>query len=307
MKHLLSYKLFEDRAQLEIPFGGKDPLHDKPDHVHIKDALESMHSMDPRQFKSSDKLERAWQEAYPKALEIFKRNPAEEGSNDVILDFVKDHYREDIWNKHIPQWVANYVENNHQQDLKKFGVDYMAYVRAMEKFGVEESLNPKGQQLLDARYKEVFDHNLEKNGIYRAISNSYKKNGGLIDVWRAINYRKGDSAKDLFEEITGRYKGVGFFWSWKRQGAVVYWMAERGGTQVIMHGKVRIDDVDWMSTIYKGSYFLNNEDEIALHEETGMVLINSFELEGKTVSLDYPVVVSTGKHSYHGGFNKEAA
>jgi hypothetical protein len=303
MKHLLTYKLFEDRAQLEIPFGGIDPLHGKPEHVHIKDALESLRSMDPRQFKSTMKLERAWEEAYPKALEIFKRNPAEEGTNDVVTDFIKDNWQQDIWAKNVPVLVRQMEDDN--TDHKRKEEKYATYINVTERLGIEEALNKKGLQLLDQRYKEVFDRNLDKNGVYKAILLSYKKNGGLIDVWRAINYRKGASARDLYEEILGKYKGVGFFWSWKRQGAIVYWMADRGGTQVVMHGRVRVDDVDWMSTIYKGSYYLRSEDEIALHEETGKVMISSFEMEGKAVRLDTPVVVSTGKHAYHGGFNKE--
>jgi len=291
----------EDRAQYEIPFehpGAEPSLHDKPLHVHVIDALESMDVMpDVHKYYSRMDLGEAWDEAYPKALEIYKRNlevgQYENPEDDPDMSFIMDNWKDDdVWSDVAKEFVAG-KEKSHG--------DYRDYLEAVEHIGEEGSFTKVGMERLDAERDDAFSRSIEKNGIREAVERSYDSNAaGLIDIWRAVLIRKSDSAEDVFEDITKRFGGVGFYWSWKRDGAIVYHMAQRGGTSVKFRGKVRVEDIDWTSTIYKASYFLNNEDEVTINEGDGLIMIESVSFTGKEVALDSPVVVPTGRYVYHG-------
>jgi hypothetical protein len=131
---------------------------------------------------------------------------------------------------------------------------------------IRDGLNTKGIKKYDeferARLKDVFD-----DGVYdfQCEVNDKNTEDGLINVWRVITYNKAeinldDIAKDEYHDILDR-GCVGEYWSWDEDAAAPH-CGSGGGIDLILHGRVKPEYVDWVSTVYKNIYAFKEESEI---------------------------------------------
>lgn len=90
---------------------------------------------------------------------------------------------------------------------------------------------------------------------------------GNMYVERAIKlsgYNIGDAiGDDMFYDLIDRYQdNVGGCWSWKKGRAMAYCGDSAGGSSILIRGWIRLDDIDWVETVYINSYNMNSECEI---------------------------------------------
>lgn len=273
MKYLQS--IFEYRKQLELPFQGKDPLHDKPIHVHVIDALKDIKiNKDPDNYKTSNSninhyinknMEQGFEKfkyddlMYTEPLEDFMINlfPPNDYEELYNHDFLEQLKNDDIIND-IPQVIGNFNCEN----LNKY-------------------LTDEGIKIFENKVKrELYEDRLESSGFYDGI---LQDDDGLILIWRSVVFSKGNR-QDSYQNILD-YRGLGEFWSWDIEGAEAHWGQEVNGLELIIHAKVKPENVDWGETLYKNSYYLNYEMEINIKNKSN-VLVYMLSKPGSDNILD---------------------
>src|SRR3990172_2018637 len=209
MRRILTYRLFEDRRQMELPFG-KTPykkhqkareqsLSDKPTHVHVLDALQDMSVMPVEKYFSRKEFRAEWDKAYPKAVERFKDS-----------DLGKPEYMEFVgrnrpWDddEDDPIWKEKYLKDN-EWDFVHKPAERNVYsmiedvAEDLEQSGITVALTQKGAKTFDDFLGEFFGEQVEDNGVFYTVKDSYDKNG-LISVWREVDYAVEDEDKKAFK------------------------------------------------------------------------------------------------------------
>lgn len=303
MKYLLNFKLFEDRQQLEIPFDGKDPLHDKPTHVHVLDALKRLaedykkKGLTATNFETEVDWHDLWDENVKKAYLDWYEMEAMNGNDD--FEIVKsDMFRENL-PLHKPEFYnakfwRDFPETSgfttRDDYLGHFITDNWMENLTYELDDLENYLTPEGVKKLDQYYHQHYEYNLETHDPYYNIEDE----DGLIKIWQAVDYTKGKD-NDEFEEIM-KYQGVGVYWSWDEGVAFPHGGGSVGESTFILHGLVRPEDVFWTSTIWKNASNLRDEQEIEVNDEApiliyGLSTYNYRRTENKFLEIDPPLVV----------------
>jgi hypothetical protein len=303
--------IFEDRQQLEIPFhkkaGAAASVHDKPNHVHVLDALEDMNVMDPDKYHSVGDFRETWENSKDEAYEMFEKDPGDNWEGEYLYDFVAKY---EPWNDEDKVWNRKYVKEQEfdtETDINKV-VDEVTNTMKFDKdTDIKTVFTPHGRKVWNEFVREEFFERVDQNGVYDDVEYCYDHSDkGLIDVWRAVDYviEKGEKKmfKDIFVKITKGYRGAGVYWSWDEKSAQTYWGSSTGGKlSLTLCGRVSIEDVDWPDTIYKNGYYLKEEKEIRIKDK-GNVLIYGYKLgnEKKVIELETPFVVPAGGTSFGG-------
>lgn len=297
--------VFEDHRQEEIPFDKQDPIHGKPTHVHVIDALEDMNVMPAEQYRSTKNVSAEWKNAFSGALKMYTNYNQDLGEY-VYQEFTEQNKPWKDTSKN-PVWKKEFIKKEFPEVLKMMRQSGRAKMEETEndlkndigdkiQRGVTDALTPHGMEVWNEFLKNYFESEVENNDPLSAIEYSVDHNEhGLIDVWRAVDYviEKGDKRKfkDLYLQMMKKYKGVGTYWTWNKKKAETYWGSTAGDkVKLILYGKVAVQDVDWIDTIYKNGYNLREENEISIK---GNVLIYAIEDDktGKVIKLDTPSVV----------------
>jgi len=67
---------------------------------------------------------------------------------------------------------------------------------------------------------------------------------------------------------------------------------EVGGHTITLHGKVSVENVDWLETVTKATYDLKEEKEIKIKDKGNVMIIGYTDNKNdKEIILDEPVVV----------------
>lgn len=266
MKHIQSIN--EYRFQLEIPFDNKHPLHGKPAHVHLLDALKQIDTKkDPDDYYSTEDIEELWKENEKGARIMYDRDTDGNG------------YPYPVKDKFIRLFpISRFPEYYHVDETDDIDED-----------NIDSHLTDEGEKALDSVYSEYFDEVVDElGGKWQMIKN--QDENGLIHIYRAITLYK-NGWNDEFERIIKKYNGVGVYWSWCEDGAEPHSGGVSDKTFTI-YGKVKPEYVDWESTIYKSAYDLKDEKEVEVKYDAE-VLIYGIGKYGtsKFIELDPPIIV----------------
>jgi hypothetical protein len=296
MKHLLS--LNEFRNQLEIPFFDKHPLHGKPTHVHIIDALEDMANelkIKPEDYKSdwdTDSIVDAWNFKKKGAFREYQEHILYSIDNitDINYEFLNDY--------DVKTNVQDYIN---ETDITYFSEEIVDYVRAnpdcstqdiTEEFDLfnelRNYLSEDGFEIWkNESMEKTFDNKTDDFYALGTIKDEQTEEG-LIPIYRAISYTK-DEFVDTYHKIRS-FDAVGIFWSYEESGAEPH----NGGVDncFVLYGLVKPEYINWESTIYKSAYELNEEREIELNHDVPVLIYKIKEYRSKIeVKMRTPLVV----------------
>ena len=277
MRYLLNFKLFEDRQQLEIPFAGKDPLHDKPVHIHVLDALKRMSEEMKKDGLTANnfKTDENWQDYWDQNVNLAFLVWCEENINNEEIKAIEgdmfqeklplhypEYYNDEFW-QCFPETSGFTEENDY---IERFIADNFFGSLNYDIDDLSDYLTDKGQEKLDSYFKRQYEANLETHDPYYNIEDE----AGLIKIWRVVNYEKGNS-NDQFEEMI-KYQGVGVYWSWDEGAAYPHGGSNIGKDTFTLHGLVRPQDVFWENTIWKNASNLRDEQEIEVNEKAPILI-----------------------------------
>lgn len=268
MKHILT--LNEYRNQLQLPFDGKHPLHGKAVHMHIIDSLLHMgYVID----------------------DISKYSP----SNTHIISFITDEVEKEAMRMYIHEtdrispiatdlFFTTYPPDDYPEYYTNQDIEYL------DTENINIDLTPEGIKIME---NEILPEAFEEERNETDIEGELKDNQdeyGLINVWRAVEYHKGDEFKDEFEFATN-YKGVGIYWTYNEDGAQPYWN-KGGGKLFVLHGKVKPEDIDYEETVFKSVYDLKDEEEVVVKSGEDILIykLSDGHSDGE-VELKKPIVV----------------
>lgn len=285
MKHLLS--LNEFRNQLEIPFFDKHPLHGKPTHVHIIDALEDMArdlKINPENYTSewdTQSITDAWN--YKKRVAFLEYQghilESEDSVSDINYEFLNDY--------NVKTNVQDYIN---ETDITYFTEEIVDYVRenpdcAREDIITEFDLYNELRNYLsedgfeiwkNESMEKTFDNKTDDFSALSTIKDNQTEEG-LIPIYRAISYTK-DNFVDTYHKVRS-FNSVGIFWSFEESGAEPH----NGGVDncFVLYGLVKPEYINWESTIYKSAYELNEEREIELNNNVPVLIYKITEYRSK--------------------------
>ena len=93
-----------------------------------------------------------------------------------------------------------------------------------------------------------------------------------------------------FYKYKQEYGVVGEFWTWHEGRAEAY--CASSGETIVLIGKTRPEDVDWIESFTRNAYELNDECELYIGGES-LVQIEAIRLKDRTIRLPRPIVVPT--------------
>jgi hypothetical protein len=277
---ITKYKqFFEQRNQLEIPFDNKHPLHDKPDYVHIKDALLDI----GKEFNIDDynTYQDFWENFNNEKNQSEAKNYFYENILDGDYDFLQLSFLDDY---HIDGNEELYkVTEEELEEIKKEN----QYDNIPIDFEEEDILTDKGIKVyVDYKYNEHFEFLLNESDISTA---EFIDDYGLLTLYRAITFGK-SNAKDIYENIIS-YGKIGIFWSYIEDVAEAHNGSGEGDTW-ILEAKVRPECVNYVNTIYKSAYSLREECEIELLEDSEILITNIEHMSvNYSIPLENPILV----------------
>lgn len=280
MKYIKSIN--EYRNQLEIPFDDKHPLHDKPTHVHIVDSLLALSNKkkSPELYTSTANIKKLWDDNVDNGFKVYK-------SNDDIDIYL---YTETFIKKYPPTEFEQYYTSSFVKEFDDFDLDSIDDATAYN------ILSQKGQleMFSDEFMRIMFDTALKNSNVLEVITKNINNNG-LLPIWRAISYQRGE-----FSEVTGRYKdvyevavehnGIGIYWTFVQSKAHAYW-SKKIGEQFVIHAYVKPEYINWPLTIFKSAWDKNNEKEIEVKENVEVLIYKVTDESGVVIPLKKELVV----------------
>ena len=273
----------EYRNQLEIPFDDKHPLHDKPEHVDIVDAMITMNiskkypNFDDKNFYDySYYFHHFKKEAFEKWLEV----ESEGGGINLIHNFFynnSDYTDEEIY---IQEAISKLDFDNMDEDEIIIELCDNVY-KYLTKEGLEE-------------YKEfswnTFLEEIEDNlwGIEENIDEN-----GFLPIYRAMELNKSRSYDDtrsktfLYDTMTE--SNIGNCWTYddnmsfaKNNLSSVYYTFE---------GLISIDDINWVQTICRSGWTLKDEEEVYIDHGKPIKLVGIKNPDGKELKLPQGIII----------------
>ena len=295
---MFTYKKFKEineyRNQLEIPFDNKHPLHDKPDHVHLLDALMGM----TKKFLNVDDyfseytkndIGVFWEEYKKAAFEIFKHDSLGDNYPECLYKFL-ELYEPRSYPNYYNEEVNQYIEENPEAGKGDYNDadilrEFDLYDELPEHLSEEGEKIFKGDNFISMFFEDRFDQfdvewNLKKN-----ITDN-----GLIPIWRAVNYSAGEHL-DLYDNTVKNYNGVGIFWSFEEDGAQPH--GGGAGATYVLHGFVSPEHINWTDTIYKSAWYLNEEKEIELNEKSDVLIYKVTDQYENEIKFKKAMIIST--------------
>ena len=243
----------ELRKQLELPFEKGNGQTDKPAHVHFLDLIEDCKLKNISSFYSvsdaRDEIEKAVNSIGIEGLDFDQRTLIYQVYYDLDLldnlDLLSDEARDN--------------------DLS--GQDEI--VEVIYDLGLD-AFSEKGKQELKNKVFSIIYNMVEENG----LTNTDSDEDGLIEIWRLIDIGKTKNKQDLYKELKSEYKKrFGIYWTYDKNYAEAYW-SNGGDTKVLMHGKVRTNDVNWLETVKLNYGDLDQEHELRLKDKVPFQLLD---------------------------------
>ena len=297
MKHIFTYEeLSEKRSQLELPFDGNHPTHGKPAHVHVLDALEDLHvrGMSESNYKSNGATESEIKNNMSGAVKWLLDESAEvSGIGDWYFEFfaglnVDFEDADELGTVFKLDFLSDMLKEV-DPDL----YDISTYVKDSE-----------ADDMFTDEYKEHWEGFAKDHAEYLAsdavdaINDSFSENG-LVEVWRSVVYSKkidqtGEGFDDIYSAIVDGFGGVGIFWSWDENAAEAHWgySNDPGKKELVLHGMLRTQDIDWVETLYLNMYGLRDEKEVRTAQKARVMLLGMYSPEDKKyVEFETPFIV----------------
>lgn len=289
----------EDRQQMEIPFDGKHPIHDKPVHVHLMDALDDLAVMPATNYRSDEDLRDMIEQNIESTTARIISGKEEDSVSDLRYDFATENTPWDSPSLWKPSFRRDFNDSDSigelSDALSTFNIDSMSDV-----------LTKAGVAAWSEHLSAAVNDNVED--MIRYIE---QDEDGLIEIWRAVTFTKETdrgSYADVYNAITKGYGGIGVYWSWDEGAAEPHWGTTKDSVYITLHAKVRPEDVDWPETLYKNTYDLKDEREVRI-KDNSQVMVIGFEVlnadkgsvgqlknrkNGTYVALEQPKVVKVG-------------
>lgn len=289
MKHIKS--IYEYRYQLEIPFNPTaHPLHDKPLHVHVQDALKSIKGKEsPEHYYSNVNFEDIYVKAEKIALGLYTKGFDDDPDNDSseFYTLYSDSAYEFLENYSFEEYPEYYREEK-MEEIVEYGIELNEVSEIWDyiKDNIEDFLSEIGMKQLREMAEDKFGE--LSTVFFDEIDSRIIK--GTIPIWRAITFGKGDK-KDVYERII-EYKGIGEFWAWEEDKAEAHWGEWSDDYQeFIIHGYVKIENVNWENTIIKNVYYLKEEEEIEVIKGADILIYKLTQVQNNVNLKIDPIVV----------------
>jgi hypothetical protein len=113
--------------------------------------------------------------------------------------------------------------------------------------------------------------------VFNKVGNLYVERSIVLD--NKLDDIVGD---ELYTNIIKNYQdNVGGCWCWKKGNSQAY-CAKNGGSNIILRGWIRLDDIDWVETVYTNAYSMRHENEIRVKPNAKVELFDIVSVhEGK--------------------------
>jgi len=256
MNRIFNFKSFvlnERHAQLTL-FG-------KTVYEDVEDAFEDNQVMRPKQYTTEmSDVDDLVEAATPAAMKVLQ-DSVEFSIIDYIYDFIYKNAEDD-------NWVPNFWKEHDVDITDNFDYDKITDLFVNE-IDINDALTDEGKEAWTEYFTNTFNDEIQD--MLWTVGQSMDKNDGLIDVWRSIQFSKEDY-DDVYNAITkGHHGGVGIYWSWEEDTANAY--GGRGGTEIMLHGQVRPEDIEWEDTLMKTVYYLKHEKELEMKDTSAIKLV----------------------------------
>lgn len=145
------------------------------------------------------------------------------------------------------------------------------------------------EELTEEEEKDLYYSKLQEYGFPERLQID---ENGLIYCERALNIPSPmQTANDSqFYKYKQEYGVVGEFWTWHEGRAEAY--CASSGETIVLIGKTRPEDVDWIESFTRNAYELNDECELYIGVKS-LVQIEAIQLDDRTIRLPRPIVVPT--------------
>jgi hypothetical protein len=302
MKNIIPYKLFEEDAyhkdisikvnedhyQAEIPFDKGDTegvVDDKPEHVQVIDAFEEFakktkfHGI----FKSDGTLNSyLTDEVKEKAVErMFGSGEDDNDMYNYYYAFVQQYPISDNTQFYNRKFFKDNDEKFNDEGFAHFDYDT----------DLSDLLSKKGQKEFD-KFKVDTAMDLEdENGFISSFGDVTDEG---LKIYRAIDLKVVDNnSKNLFDQIVKNYSGAGMYWTYDENKPESY-SSDYKGTTYVLHGVVRLQDINWENTYRKNIYSLREECEIEVNGDAIIKIEKIYnDDESKFLPLEEPIYVPT--------------
>lgn len=290
MKYI--FKINEFRNQLEIPFDNKHPIYGKPSHIHIIDRLEEISNeikIKPENYHSNwneDDIDKIWEKNLDSAFNIFKDHelPESEAYQYEMSNIFLDQYdiidNMELFNDEINNYIVENPDCDSNEIINKFNLYY----------DLPEYTNSNNEELKNINleiFRKIFENRLDENDALYIIKNNLNDNG-LLPVYRAVTF---NSDGDVYSELKKDYQGIGIYWSYDLRGAEPH-----GGSlnhTFVMHGMIKPEYINWVNTIFKSAWSLNEEKEIEIKENVPILIYKITEYRSNKQILNKELVIKT--------------
>jgi hypothetical protein len=298
-------KLYEYYTQLNLPFNdttGKG-YDDKQNYEHFIDWMEYVGKygqLPPSKADVSELIREAFKDGFQHYLyddsedDNFIYNACS-AMNDLFneCDGDEDYLR--LYFNLPEEWYTN-PPDNITDYLEEMGWDN-------DVVEMKNVLTDEGNEKFNSQMEDYFRGSLESYGFPDKMTRDER---GLIYVEREIilpdifstEVSSFDDYKNYFELLRNSYKGSGPCWTWAVGHGEAYCGHSFGqsNTAVLLRGWVDPMSVDWVETLYRNAYSLNEECELYLKEgciiEIDEVVVNDYgyKLNGKHI-LNKPMLI----------------
>ena len=298
-------KLYEYYTQLNLPFNdttGKG-YDDKQNYEHFIDWLEYVGKygqLPPSKADVSELIRAAFKDGFQHYLyddsedDNFIHDACSAMNNlfnecDGDEDYLRLYFNlPEEWYTNPPDNITNYLEemgwDNDVAEMKNV-------------------LTDEGNEKFNSEMEDYFIGSLENYGFPDKMT---KNERGLIYVEREIilpdifstEVSSFDDYKNYFELLRNSYKGSGPCWTWAPGHGEAYCglSYRQKNTAILLRGWVDPMSVDWVETLYRNAYSLNEERELYLKEgciiEIDEVVVNDYgyKFNGKHI-LNKPMLI----------------
>ena len=224
-------------------------------------------------------------------------------------------------------FMDNYGDYDYEFSHKNMAEEFLDWI---EEFGKVGDLGASGISFMDG-VKSGYDKALGwfKDKYNNADENKFRKqlslegflnedgttecmfdDNGNMYVERAVRLpeKLGSVTSGEFERFVKNYQNnVGGCWSWKTDGAMDY-CDEGDGDTVVMCGWIRLDDIDWVETVYCNAYVMNGECEIRVRANAMIKLVAIHDINsGYKLKLERPLIVRGTYFGNQGKYNGDYA
>ena len=177
-----------------------------------------------------------------------------------------------------------------------------------EKYEIEDEFKETERTGFTKMLSEYGFYDVKDDGSYKTkcvfneVGNLYVERSIVLD--NELDDIVGD---ELYTNIIEKYQdNVGGCWCWKKGNSQAY-CAKNGGSNIILRGWIRLDDIDWVETVYTNAYSMRHENEIRVKPNAKVELFEivssyngkkfKFNLGGKHFIVSSTYFGNNGKYN----------